>query len=147
MFSREAPPASQPGFRLHRRDRCSAASDRNPRVVARLERLAAEEGDTKQGSLRESLPPFLVYQANICRLLWFRSPLPREIVHFYTKLATIAEQLDALAAPTEVSMDSRADYARSALIDIRETLELGDALLRHLRPLVSKHRSVSISRA
>jgi hypothetical protein len=115
-------------------------------VVAQLGRLAVKEGDRKQSAYGLELPPCVVYQANIRRLIWFRSPLPREIVYFYTKMAGVAEELRALAGPA-VPTDTRVEFVRSVMVDIGEVFELGDALLRRLRPLVSKRRSSSISRA
>ena len=116
-------------------------------VVAQLERLVAKEGDAKQSAHGWALPPFVVYHANIRRLFRFRSPLPRDIVYFYTKLAGVVEELRALAMPPVAATDSRAEFVRSVIVDIGEAFELGDALLRHLRPLVSKRRPSSISRA
>jgi len=116
-------------------------------VVAQLEQLAATADDAKLSFRGPSLLPFVVYRANVTRLLWFRSPLPREIAYFYTSLAGIAGDLGALAAPSDASAQSNAQHARSALAEVRDTLALGGTILRRLRPLVSKRRPASISRA
>jgi hypothetical protein len=115
-------------------------------VLMRLEKLAGEQAEAEDAP-ELALPPFLIYRSNIRRLRCFRSALAREIVAFYTSLAEVGEELRVLAAPSRGPPKSRVEAARSAVKQLQETLELGDAVLRDLRCLVSRPRPSSILRA
>jgi hypothetical protein len=88
-----------------------------------------------------SVPPVSVYQANVAHLDVFRPPLPRQIALLYTRLGALEPDLRAAAASGSLS------GARKVLGELRAILEEADEVLRALRPLVSRRRPRSISRA
>ncbi len=120
------------------------AIERNPVLQDDAAGLVA--GASSEECVAE-LPHVVVYEANAGHLDHFNAPLPREITYFYTRVSALAERLHALAAPAELSSQTRADYVRLAKTDAGRAEELGNELLHHLRPLVSHHQPDTISRA
>jgi hypothetical protein len=120
------------------------AIERNPLLHEGGEALVDEEA--AEDCVAE-LPHVVVYEANAGHLDLFNAPLPRELTYFYTRVSALAERLHALAAPHELSEEIRGEYVHLAQADAHRAMELGDELLRHLRPLVSHHQPDTISRA
>ena len=92
-----------------------------------------------------TLPPFTAYQAAAQNVVLFSSPLPRKIALFYSVLPGLANHPARLRI--QASISEKKDRGRSALIELRQELDLADEILRDLRHLVSVHRPASISRA
>jgi hypothetical protein len=106
-----------------------------------LERQCAGTGDDVERKTPElHLPRFAVYDANVKRIGLFSGGLPREIAGFYTQLATLRDELLELAsaaAGTMSSADCR-DRKWRVLAELKETLDLGDQILRELRPMLRR---------
>jgi len=120
------------------------AIERNPLLHEGGERLVGEEAAEECVA---EMPHAVVYEANAGHLDLFKAPLPRELTYFYTRISALSERLHALAAPSELSDETRGEYVHLAQADAHRAMELGDELLRHLRPLVSRHQPDTISRA
>jgi len=93
------------------------------------------------------LPKLTVYEANAGRLGVFNAPLPREIAYFYTRFAALPDRLRALTAPSPASIEDMRRKTQEALDDVSQTLQLGEDLLRSIKPFVSRRQPESISRA
>lgn len=109
---------------------------------------AGEEGAEKYLSELKTfeLPPAPIYTNNITHLWVFEATLQRRVSYFYTCVASLAGHLHALSKPTG-DTNLRKQYVRNAITEINNTMNAGDELLRALRPLVSRHRHPSITRA
>lgn len=114
--------------------------------VKRLEAGAegAEGHLSELGAFR--LPPSPIYNFNIGRLDVFEAPVQRQVAYFYTRIASLADHLQALSHATE-DPDARKQHARDALDEINTAMNAGDDLLRSLRPHVSRRQPASIMRA
>jgi len=118
--------------------------ERNPVLQEHDEGVACESSAAECAA---ALPHVVVYEANAGQLDVFNAPFPRELTYFYTRLAALSERLRLLTSPSDLSSETRTEYIHLAQTDASRTMELGDELLRHLRPLVSHHQPPSISRA
>jgi hypothetical protein len=94
-----------------------------------------------------AVPRCPIYEANAQRITAFDRPLIREIAYFYTCTATLSERLRSLSSPSQISAEEREHCLHLTLADARGMLDVGNDLLRHLRPFVSRRRPRSISRA
>lgn len=106
-----------------------------------LEQQCAEAGDEVERITPElHLPHFAVYDANVKRIGLFAGGLPREIAGFYTQLATLQDELLELAsiAVGKMSGSDCRDRKGRVLAELKETLDLGDQILRELRPMLRR---------
>lgn len=92
------------------------------------------------------LPLSPIYNGNVGQLAVLDASLQRQVTYFYTRIAGLADQLQALSKATD-DADLRKEHARSAAAEISDTMNAGDDLLRGLRPLVSRHYNPSLTRA
>jgi hypothetical protein len=93
------------------------------------------------------LPKFSVYEANADRLDLFDAAIQRQIAYFFTRAASLAGHLHALASIGNESKELCRQHAVEAQKEINGLSELGDDLLRDLRKLVSRKQPCTISRA
>ncbi|SEF15208.1 hypothetical protein SAMN05444161_9214 [Rhizobiales bacterium GAS191] len=112
-------------------------------VVSRLARCADGPDAAELSLAGFALPQFVIFQSSARRLALLRSPLPRQIAYFYARLGGLKADLRTLAA----ARGERTEHSRTVLIELRETLDVADDILRGLRASVSKRRPSSISRA
>jgi len=91
-------------------------------------------------------PSSPIYIGNVGRLNVFDAPLQRQVTYFYTRIASLADHLHALSRSTEDEA-LRKQHARDAAAEINNAMNAGDDLLRTLRPLVSRRRKPSLTRA
>jgi hypothetical protein len=94
-----------------------------------------------------TLPRFSVYESNADRLDLFDATTQRRIVYFFTRAGSLAGHLHALASTDKESKELCRQHAIDAQREINGLWELSDDLLRDLRKLVSKKRTMSISGA
>lgn len=84
------------------------------------------------------LPRCDLYAANAGKLDLFDSPLPSQLSHFYTRVASLPEFLRAHASPAGNG---------TVTVEFEHILVEGEDLLRNLRPFVSKPHSPTFTRA
>jgi hypothetical protein len=113
----------------------------NPEIKF-LASLAEGAGGTTGQSNKFALPKFSVYEKNASRLGEFAAPLPRELSYFYTEMEALDGRIRN-ALLHEKGAASRKAAAAEAVAEVRRVVNLGDQLLRDLRPLVSRHHSSS----
>ncbi len=94
-----------------------------------------------------TLPRFSVYESNADRLDLFEASTQRRIVYFFTRAASLAGHLHALASTNKESKELCKQHAIDAQTEINGLWELSDDLLRDLRKLVSKKQAMTIPRA
>jgi hypothetical protein len=110
-----------------------------------------EAGDDEAGlSLSElsavKLPLSPFYNGNVARLAVFDAPVQRQITYFYTRVASLADHLQAFAKSVD-GAERRREHARNAAAEINKTMNAGNDLLRALQPLASRHYNPSLIRA
>ncbi|ACA18366.1 hypothetical protein M446_4002 [Methylobacterium sp. 4-46] len=109
-------------------------------VLARLEHVAA----TVPRVAVPTLPPIpaAVYQAYAGCLDRLEAPLPRKISYFYTRLQMLQGDLAALSLRQvqDFPAVSGASFAAELARDLRDTLAVGDEILKDLRPLLVRRR-------
>lgn len=107
--------------------------------VRKLEDMAigAEEHLDELGAF--ALPKFAVYESNAARLDLFDAATQRQISYFFTRAASLAGHLHALASTNNDSRELCRRHAIDAQNEINGLSELGDDLLRDLRKLISNH--------
>lgn len=94
------------------------------------------------------LPRFVAYETNANRLNLLGSSLPRQLSHFYTRLALLAGRIRTIASRLSPESDgSRKPAVQLVLSEVKDEMDLADEILRALRILVSAARPASISRA
>jgi hypothetical protein len=140
---------------LHRTERRSLASALVGEIVAvlrafetnglveKLELAAYADGTVPQ----LSLPPFVAYQAIAQKFDRLSAPLPRQVVFFYTRLTAIECDLRMITSATSEQIMDRKQRLLVILAEFKDTLRLGDEILRSLRRIVSTRRPISITRA
>lgn len=108
-------------------------------VLAALERAAGPDAEIALPKL--TLPHPAIYEADAGRLDWLPAPLPRRIAYFYARIATLQADLAELeAAPASgPAAEKRRERIGHVLDELRETLDLGDEILRELRLLLERH--------
>jgi hypothetical protein len=94
-----------------------------------------------------ALPRTLIYEANAGHIGLFNAPLPREVAHFYTRVATLSGYLRALSKAPETSNGKWMETLHAAASEAACVMELGDELLHDLKPFVSAKRPQTITRA
>lgn len=107
--------------------------------------FGAEEHLDELGAF--ALPKFSVYESNADRLDLFDGATQQQIAYFFTRAASLAGHLHALASTNNDSRELCRQHAMAAQKEINGLSELGDDLLRDLRRFVSKERTDAISRA
>lgn len=79
-----------------------------------------------------------VYESMADRLDRLDPPLPRKVAFIYTRLRTLLRDLQPLG--NAQSGTASLDETQRLLAELRDTLDLGDDLLRGLRPLLARRR-------
>lgn len=103
---------------------------------------SAEDGARSNAGLDHPdflLPRCDLYAANAGQLDLFDAPLPSQLAHFYTRVASLPEFLRA-HAPHGTGNDV-------VTVEFEHILVEGEDLLRNLRPFVSSPHSPTITRA
>jgi hypothetical protein len=117
----------------------------NPEIKF-LENVAKGEGDAVGQVHTFALPRFAVYEENASRLSEFAAPLPHQLSYFYTELEGLQDRVcHTLTHQTDEA--SRRVAAAQTLAEISRIADLGDQLLRDLRPLIARHYSSALTRA
>ncbi len=105
-------------------------------IVPALQRTAHGEAGSDLPVL--NLPPPTVYDSMADRLDRLDPPLPRQVAFFYTRLLTLLRDLEALGnAPSGVVP---LDETQRLLAELRDTLDLGDDILRGFQRLLNRRR-------
>jgi hypothetical protein len=87
----------------------------------------------------------VIYQSHAARIGLLGSHLARVIASFYASVGVLTDELRTLAAETsESGRATRINFVKSKL---QATFDVGDEALRGLRPLISRRRPISLSRA
>ncbi|ACL60466.1 conserved hypothetical protein [Methylobacterium nodulans ORS 2060] len=109
-------------------------------VLARLDHVAAAFASTAGPTLPRI--PATVYRAYAGRLDRLDAPLPRKITYFYTRLQMLQGDLATLNLRQiqDRPAVSAAGFALELARDLRDTLAVGDEILRDLRPLLARRR-------
>lgn len=117
-------------------------------LIEEMNQPASDDESSKQDGARLTngldhpdflLPRCDLYAANTGQLHLFDAPLPGQLTHFYTRLASLPEFLRAHASPTVGK--------GMVAVEFEHILVEGEDLLRNLRPFVSKPHSPTITRA
>jgi hypothetical protein len=131
-----------------RRNLASAFVGEVSAIMTLIEEIARPRPDVEQpGNSQAHLAPGCdLYKANAGRLDVFDAPLPSQLTHFYTRIASLPE---LLRAHSERVPAAEGPLANSPAADpeFEHILFEGENLLRNLRPFVSKRRPATISRA
>ena len=107
-----------------------------------------ESGSATSQALASPLPWLfspVVYPQFAARIGLLGAHRARLIASFYASARVLSDELRALA--TETSETSRIARTKFAVAEMQVTLDLGDEALRSLRPLISRRRQPSLSRA
>ena len=93
------------------------------------------------------LSPFspIIYQSQAARIGLLGAHRARLIASFYASVRDLSDELRALSI--ESSEAGRTARTKFVSMEARTTFDLGEEALRCLRPLVSRHRVASLSRA
>jgi hypothetical protein len=131
-----------------RRNLASAFVGEVSAIMTLIEEIAQPQPDCERPVSNQAhlaLPGCDLYKANAGQLDVFDAPLPSQLTHFYTRVASLPE---LLCAHAERHLAAEGQLINRPLDpEFEHILAEGEGLLRNLRPFVSRPHSPTITRA